>query len=109
MTVKDYLKQIKKIDSQLRNKAVELEQAKELCLPAGVILDDISNLTAKRMNIIRSIEELPEAEYDVLHRLYVQHKTLYEVAADRDISYRLVNNIHGRALRWLESIVNVNE
>lgn len=106
MTGKDYLKQIKKIDTQIRNKNVELKQRKELELPTGALQANIDALDVKRQEIIETIEGLPEAEYDVLHKVYVQGETLYEVAADRDISYSLATTIHGRALKRLDIIIN---
>ncbi len=106
MTGKEYLQRIKKIDTQLKNKAFELEQTKKLGLSAGAILDNIQKLNAEKAEIIRNIERLPEAEYDVLHKIYVQGKTLYEVASDRDMSYSNATTIHGKALKSLDKIIN---
>ena len=108
MTAKEYLQQIKKIDTQLKNKAFEEKQLKELGLSIGQVLEEKTKLQTKRAEIIKTIEQLPEAEYDVLHKIYVQSETLYEVAADRKISYSLATTIHGRALKRLESFVNAN-
>lgn len=109
MTGKDYLKQIKKIDTQVRNKSVELKQLTELGLPAGDLLSSINCLHLKKREIIATIEELPEAEYDVLHKVYVQRWSLYEVAADRKVSYSLVTTIHGKALKRLDNMINAKE
>jgi DNA-directed RNA polymerase specialized sigma subunit len=106
MTGKEYLKQLKKIDTQLKNKAFELKQLKELGLSLGQTLEDTTKLEVERAKIIKTIERLPEAEYDVLHKVYVQGETLQEVAADRNISYSLVATIHGRGLKRLENIIN---
>lgn len=107
--MKEYLKQIKKIDTQIRNKSFELKQLKENQLPAGQVLDEMAKLQGEKQAIIKMIEQLPEADYDVLHKIYVQYETLYEVAADRGISYSLATTIHGRALKKLEKIVNEKE
>ena len=106
MTGKEYLNRIKKINTQMRNKGFELKELQENRLPCGIILEAIDRLDAEKRKIIRNIEQLPEAEYDVLHKVYVQYKTLQEVAADRDISYSLAATIHGRALKSLENIIN---
>lgn len=108
MSAKDYLKQIKKIDTQLKNKSFEVKRLKEFGLAVGQTFDDMQKLEIERAKIIRTIERLPEAEYDVLHKVYVQYETLQEVAADRGISYSLAATIHGRALKRLEEIINTN-
>lgn len=104
MTAKEYMKQIKKIDTMIDNKKAELSQASKI-LPIKCIEDDITELFTSKQNIIKLIERLPEAEYDVLHRTYVQNKTLQEIADDRGISYSLVTTLHGRALKLLENIL----
>lgn len=109
MSGKEYLQQIKKIDTQIKNKNVEQEQSRKLGLDVSVIEIQKKRLAEKRQEIIKTIERLPEAEYDVLHKVYVQYKTLQEVAADRDICRRLVDSIHGSALKRLESIINASE
>ncbi len=106
MIAKEYLREIRKIDTQIKNKAVELKQLKELDLPSGDLVSSINCLHLKKRGIIETIEQLPEAEYDVLHKVYVQNETLYEVASERGISYSLATTIHGRALKRLESIIN---
>ncbi len=106
MTAKDYLKQIKKIDTQLKNKAFEKKQMEELGLSADDIIAEVEALKGKRAEIIRTIERLPEAKYDVLHRVYVQGQTLYDVAAERGMCYSNATTIHGNALSDLDGIIN---
>jgi DNA-directed RNA polymerase specialized sigma subunit len=108
MNGKDYLKRIKKVDTQIKNKNFELKQLKESQLPTAAIYEELTKLYDEKRNIIKQIEKLPEAEYDVLHKIYVQGETLQEVAADRGISRRKVDGLHGRALLRLESIINPN-
>lgn len=108
MTARDYLKQIKKIDTQLKNKTAEEKRAREIGLDVDDIAREKTELKKQRSDIIHSIEQLPEAEYDVLHRIYFQYETLYEVANERKISYSLATTIHGRALKRLENIINAN-
>ena len=62
----------------------------------------IDEYISKKKEIIKVIEQLPEAEYDVLHKIYVQYKTLYEVADERHIAYSWATTLHGRALKTLE-------
>lgn len=108
MTGKEYVKQIKKIDTLLQNKAFEIRRLKELELSLGKTLEEQTRLQIERHQIIKTIEQLPEAEYDVLYKVYAQYATLQEVAAERKISYSLVTSIHGRALKRLESLINAN-
>lgn len=106
MSGKEYLSCVKKIDTQLKNKSFELKRLKELGLAAGKTLDEITKLEAEREKVIKTIERLKEEDYDVLHMIYVQYKTFQEVAADRGISRRKVDSIHGRALAHVETIIN---
>ena len=106
MTGKEYLSQIKKINTQMKNKSYELKELQRSGLPLGPLLEAISKLDIEKRKIIRTIERLPEAEYDVLHMVYVQYLTLQEVASERGISYSLAATIHGRALKKVENIIN---
>ena len=106
MNAKEYLQQIKKIDTLIKNKVIEARQSEENGVDASVIRNGVAQLLKDKENIIENIQLLKEAEYDVLHKVYVQGQTLYEVASDRDISYSMATTIHGRALKNLERIIN---
>lgn len=106
MDAKAYLWQIKKIDTQLKNKAFEIKQLRELGAGTGRAMSDMTKLEIERANIIKTIERLPEAEYDVLHGIYVKYWSLKEVAIERNESYSTVTTIHGRALKNLEKLIN---
>lgn len=106
MSAKEYLQQIKKIDTMLKNKSYELKRVRELELSAGRVLDDMAELDNERAQIIKAIEQLPEAEYDILYKVYAQGETLYEVAADRGESYSNVTTIHGKALRKIGEMIH---
>lgn len=134
MTAKEYLEQIKKLDTLINNKLAESKQWLDLALNITSKTDgervqssgdkqtmanaiekcvdierEVSALVdeyiSKKKEIIKTIEQLPEAEYDVLHKIYVQYKTLYEVADERDIAYSWATSIHGRALKSLDEIL----
>lgn len=108
MNAKDFLKQVKKIDTQISNKIYELKTLLDGGLKdlAGEVEAEIKTLQNQKRAIIGIIENLPEAEYDVLHKVYVQHKTLKEVAGDRNIGYSLITTIHGKALKMVENIIS---
>ena len=55
--------------------------------------------------VSRTIEQLPQVEYEVVHGLYIQGKTLWEVADELDKSYSAVTTAHSRALQDLEEIL----
>ena len=80
-TVDDKLTYIQKIDKRI----AELEKEKE--------------------EIISTVELLPKDEYDIIHKCYVQHMSLKEVAAERKESYSSTTTIHGTALKQLGRIL----
>ena len=104
MTAKEYLKEIKKIDTQIRNKNAELKLLHGAEM--ATVKAQIDELREKQRQIIKTIEQLPEAEYDVLHRVYIQGETLYEAAAGRNIGYSSITHIHGNALKRLNKIIH---
>ena len=61
---------------------------------------------AKRNEIIGVIEQLPEASYDILHKIYIQGMTLDEVAYARDKSRSWAASLHGTALKHLQDILD---
>lgn len=65
----------------------------------------IKELVAEKNAIIETIERLPEDKYDILHKVYVQHMTLKEVASCRGESYSLVTTNHGVALSLLAELL----
>ena len=65
----------------------------------------IAKLEAEKQEIISTIEQLPKDEYDILHKSYVQHMSLKEVAAERDESYSSTTSTHGTALKRLGEIL----
>lgn len=102
MDAKEYLKQIGKIERMIKNKQIEKEQWVNLAsgttaqigservrssgsqskmsdaiIKAVDIEAEIIELIEKRKKIIKTIEQLSEDEYNVLHMRYVRHMTSY--------------------------------
>jgi biotin synthase-related radical SAM superfamily protein len=77
-------------------KAVDIEREIDEC---------IVELYYKKKDIISNIEKLSADEYDVLHKVYVQYKSLKEVQFLKNRSYSSITSIHGRALNNLWDIV----
>lgn len=69
----------------------------------------IDEFYAQKQEIIATIEQLSEPEYDVLHKMYVQYLTFDEIAEKRDKSRRWVEITHGHALLNLEKILEENK
>lgn len=135
---KRFLQQIEKLDTLISNKLIEQSQWKSIalsvtaqmngervqsssnpqkmadainkCVDMGAEIDLlIDELILARHEITSVIEQLSAAEYDVLHRVYIQHKTLDEVAAAKDRSKSWVTTVHGRALQNVQRILDARE
>lgn len=59
--------------------------------------------------IIRTIEQLPPTEYDLLHKVYVQYKSLKEVAVLQGKAYSWATSVHGTALKHLQDILDARK
>lgn len=135
MRAKEYLLQIKKLDLLINNKIAEVEHWKGVAFSTGSysegervqssgnkqkmasavdryidiqaeITADIDKLIDLKQEVIKTIEKLPAAEYDLLHKVYVQGWTLDEVADHYDRSRRWADGIHGSALVSLQMILD---
>lgn len=138
MNAKDYLLQIQKLDKLIENKLQEVAHWKAVATGTTVCsegdrvqssgskqkmadaicrymqMEDeinaaIDRLVDTKQEIIETIEQLPIDEYDLLHKIYVQKKELYEAAMEMDRSYRWATSVHGRALANVQKILNERE
>lgn len=66
----------------------------------------IDTLVETKKEVISVIERLNTTEYDILHKVYVQYKSLYEVAELYDKTYSWVTTVHGRALKNVQEILD---
>lgn len=135
MKAKEYLSQLEKINMMIKNKDAEIVKWKELAdnisapalgdkVKSSGIKDTMANavvnyvdiekeliqqkqdLINKHNEIVRTIEQLPAQEYDVLHMIYIQFMSLEDVAEYKHKSYRWVTTVHGRALANVQRILN---
>ena len=135
MNAKTFLKQLEKLDTIINNKMIERTQWLEIalgvtahsegervqssgsqqkmadavdrCVDMEREIDDlIDRLIDLKRDVTSVIEQLPVAEYDVLHKLYIQHMTLYDVAEAKGKTYSWVTSIHGRALKNVQNILD---
>ena len=78
-------------------KYMELEKEIDRC---------IDELVKKKNEIIKIIEQLPAVEYDLLHKIYIQGKTLYGFADENNKTYSSVTTLHGSALKKVQDILD---
>ncbi len=79
------------------HKMIEIDNEIDLC---------IDKLIQAKKDVLAVIEMLPAAEYDIIHKIYVQHLSLYEVAAMSERSYSSITTLHGRALKSVQNILD---
>lgn len=135
LKTKEYLQQISKLDKLIENKLIELQQWKSIATGTTASSDGervqassnqqkmadavcryiaiqeeidsyIDELVDKKQDVIHTIEQLPTVQYDVLHKVYIQDKSLYEVADMYNKSYPWATSIHGRALKNVQKLLD---
>ena len=67
---------------------------------------EIKALESEKQNIIRTIEQLPGVEYDILHKLYIQEYSMKEIAYQYKKSYDWVKLKKRHALRLLQAVLD---
>ena len=136
--IKDYLKQVGRLDIQIKNKLIEQQQWRDIALGITANMEgervqssgakskmanavercvdmetEINSLIDKlidtKKEVIQTIERLDSAtEYNVLHLLYIQGKDLQEVADHYGKEYGWATTVHGRALKNVQSLLERN-
>ncbi len=138
MRAKTFLRQIEKLDVLIANTETDVQFWRDLATNTAVNMSGervqssgnhdttekaictyldleaendkrIRELAAIRRDIISVIEQLPPIDYDLLHLVYVQHKTLQDVAIKHDRSYSWATTTHGRALKEVQKILDERE
>ena len=134
MTAEQYLRQIRKIDAIIVNKLKDHRRWVELAdglggfsvgervqssrnLHSGAdaigryidIEREIDELKLKRLGIIADIERLPANEYKVIYKLYVEDKTLKEIAYECGMSYEWVKVRKRRGLLLIQRYIEEKE
>ena len=130
MEAKRYLEEYKKIDTMILNKTIEAEQWEALAqsITANMggervqsssnqqkmqdyicnkidIEAEIDALIAKKQDITDTIALLPMADYNILHKVYIQSLSFKEIASDEK-DYSNVTTAHGRALQRLQKVLD---
>lgn len=136
MEAKDFLKQVKRLDTRIRNKLIEQQQwrdialgitanmegervqssgaktkmadAVERCVDMEAEIDSlVDELVDTKKEVIQTIEQLRSTtEYNVLHMRYIQFKSLQEIADHYGKEYGWATTTHGRALKSVQDILD---
>lgn len=135
-----YLEQVKNIDVLIENKLIEKQQWKSIAMCTSSSADgervqsssdqqkmanavhkiieiekEIDKLVHKLVNtkqeVISTIESLDIMHYDLLHKIYIQGKELYEISEinGKAVSYSSVKRRHGKALKQVQAILDRRE
>lgn len=133
-SAKEFLRQARKIETIIRNKSAEREKWLEIAAAVTTNPDgdrvkssgnqqkmasaveryadidrEIEELAIIWKGIVKTIEELDTAEYDLLHKVYIQGLTLKELAITSGNSESWATTTHGRALQSLQAILDTRE
>ena len=138
MKAQEYLKQYKKQQSIIANCLAEVARWEDIALSItgnteGVrvqssgskqkmadAIDEYTDIKAEikqeiavaeeiQREIKKTIKQLKEAEYDVLHKVYIQGMEFKEVAFSKNKSVSWATSVHGNALTSLQQILDERE
>lgn len=131
MSAQRFLENYKKLETMVANKRIErlrkFEQATDItaklsdmkvktsgnkqrvaeaAVDCAMIDERIKELEAQMQHIIDTIEKLPTAQYDVLHKRYIQYLEFDNIASEMNYSKSWTEKIHRKALESIESLLN---
>lgn len=138
MKAKTLLKQLERLDVIIANKQIEQEQWRDIALSitahsggdrvqssgskqrmADALIECMAAEEAEQRIIIERrrvkdeiteiIEQLNATEYDLLHKVYIQHMTLYDAAFEKGKSYTWGTTVHGRALKNVQKLLDARD
>jgi len=138
LEAKAYLKQVQKLDRMIENKLAEIEQWREMatCTTQRLSADKVQSspnpqkmadaickivqiegetdvlvdrLVDTKREVIKTLEKLDSAEYDVLHKVYIQYMTFEDVAEKKGKSYNWVKNVHWYGIQHLQKLLDEKE
>ena len=133
---KEFLRQVEKLDVRIKNKLIEQQQWRDIALGITANMEGervqssgakskmadaiercvdmeaeinslVDNLVDLKKEVIQTIEQLDSAvEYDVLHKRYIQHMELQEIADHYGYEYGWATTTHGRALKSVQALLD---
>ena len=133
---KNYLLEIQRLDALIRCKTAEIRQLRELAYNitpqltsdpvttsknndkiGGIVakivdlqnekdisVDNLFDVKNERIAVIDKVQDPQQLE--LLHKRYVQYKTLKEIAVEMSIPYDSARSIHGGALKSVAAILD---
>jgi hypothetical protein len=131
-----YLEQVERLESIIKNKLIEKQQWKEIALGITANMDGervqssgakskmadaigkcvdieaeidslIDKLIDTKKEVIQTIERLySPIEYDVLHKRFIQYKTLQQIADDYKKDYDWAKSTCKRAVRHVQALLD---
>ena len=136
MTAKEYLNQVKNLESKMKILKEEIDTLREMVVSTGAIQqgervlssgtqdkmaetickinekecewnDLMHEFSLARANVIINIQKLNNPEYEqILYKRYCQSKKWEEIALEMNYTYQWVCKLHGRALLELDKVLN---
>lgn len=131
MNARAYLEQVKKIDNLIQNKKYEHDEWESIAEGTSVSSDgdrvqssgemhkmenavimavelehQIDALKKQKANIISTIETLNAESYDILHKRYIQHMSLGNIADKYGYAWSTIKNKHKEALNQLQEVID---
>lgn len=136
MTAKEYLNQVRNLESKMKILKEEIDTLREMVVSTGAIqqgervlssgtkdkmAETICKINEKecewndlmrefalaRANVIINIQKLNNPEYEqILYKRYCQSKKWEEIALEMNYTYQWICKLHGRALLELDKILN---
>ena len=136
MTAKEYLNQVRNLESKMKILKEEIDTLREMVVSTGAIqqgervlssgtqdktAETICKINEKecewndlmrefalaRANVIINIQKLNNPEYEqILYKRYCQSKKWEEIALEMNYTYQWVCKLHGRALLELDKVLN---
>ena len=130
-----YLEQVEKLDALIENKLIERRQWKDLALKITANMDGervqssgsksrmadavdkcidaeetvaltVDKLMQQKQEVLNAIESLSPYDYKLLHKRYIQHIELKDIAEQWNKDYTTITTAHGRALVRLQQVLN---
>ena len=131
-----YLEQVEMLDAIIKNKLIERKQWREVAMSITANMDGervqssgarskmadavdkcvdmeaeidalVDRLIEKKQEVIAVLEQMSNAtEYNVLHKRFIQFKTLREIADEYNKDYDWVKTVNGRAIASVQRILD---
>lgn len=125
------MEQIEKIDNLIKNKKYEIDEWQSIAEGTSIsstgervqssgqlhkmenaaikvveIEQSVERLKNKKQEIINTIEQLSAEAYDILHKKYIQYKSLEEIGEEKSYAWSTIKRKHKEALNQLQKVLD---